>query len=189
MLYCIGGGSAVGVLNIPNTLTILRIVIIPVFITSIVYKRYDYSLYLFVVAALTDLFDGLFARMTNQKTALGTFLDPLADKFLLVSSFIIFSIYGWIPKWLTITVLSRDIIIIIGWFLLYLTTGKSQVDPTMLGKTTIWAQSLLIAYILLDINLSFSPEIPRVLFGITAGITAVSGLHYIYRGIKLTHAD
>ena len=143
-----------GVLNIPNTLTILRIVIIPVFITSIVYKRYDYSLVLFVVAALTDLFDGLFARMTNQKTALGTFLDPLADKFLLVSSFIIFSIYGWIPKWLTITVLSRDIIIIIGWFLLYLTTGKSQVDPTMLGKTTIWAQSLLIAYILLDINLS-----------------------------------
>jgi len=179
----------VGVLNIPNTLTILRIVIIPVFITSIVYKRYDYSLGLFVFAALTDLFDGLFARMTNQKTALGTFLDPLADKFLLVSSFIIFSIYGWIPKWLTITVLSRDIIIIIGWFLLYLTTGKSQVNPTMLGKTTIWAQSLLIAYILLDINLSFSPEIPWVLFGITAAITAVSGLHYIYRGIKLTHAD
>ena len=177
-----------GVLNIPNTFTITRIVIIPIFITSIIYKRYDYALYLFIIAALTDLFDGLFARLTDQKTALGTFLDPLADKFLLVTAFIIFSIYDWIPKWLTITVISRDVIIVTGWFLLYLTTGKSKVDPSLLGKATIWVQSLLIAYILIYIN-RFLPNMPRVFLFLTAGITILSGLHYIYRGLKVSHAD
>jgi len=178
----------VGVLNIPNTLTIARILIIPVFITSIIYKRYDYSLYLFIIAALTDLFDGLFARLKNQKTALGTFLDPLADKFLLVTVFIILTVYNWIPKWLTITVISRDIIIVTGWLLLYLIAGISKVEPSLLGKATIWIQSMIIAYILFDINLHFLPNIPFWVFLITAGITIISGLHYIYKGMKLTHA-
>jgi len=170
-----------------------RIVIIPIFVTSIIYKRYDYSLYLFVIAALTDMFDGLFARLTNQRTALGTFLDPLADKFLLVSSFIVLSVYGWIPKWLTITVISRDLIITIGWFLLYLIGGVSKVEPSVLGKTTIWLQSLLIAYILIDINVKIGlfllPAVPRLLQWVTAGVTILSALHYIHRGLKLTHAN
>jgi cardiolipin synthase len=182
-----------GVLNIPNTLTMTRIVIIPIFVTSIIYKRYDYSLYLFVIAALTDMFDGLFARLTNQKTVLGTFLDPLADKFLLVSSFIVLSVYGWLPKWLTITVISRDLIITIGWFLLYLIGGVSKVEPSILGKTTIWLQSLLIAYILVDINVRIDlfllPVIPRLLQWVTAGVTILSGLQYLHRGLKLTHAN
>ncbi|MBM4129329.1 MAG: CDP-alcohol phosphatidyltransferase family protein, partial [Nitrospira sp.] len=65
-------------LNIPNTITMMRIVIIPIFITSIIYKRYTHALYLFIIAAITDLLDGLLARITNQRTALGKFLDPLA---------------------------------------------------------------------------------------------------------------
>jgi len=177
-----------GVLNIPNTLTIARIVIIPIFITSIIYKRYDYALYLFIFAALTDMFDGLFARLTNQKTALGTFLDPLADKFLLVTTYIIMSVYELIPKWLTITVISRDIIIIIGWLLLYLVSDTSRVEPSLLGKITIWVQSFLIAYVLVNINLHVLPDNPPLLFWITAGITIVSGFHYIFRGMKTTHA-
>ncbi|MEW6585009.1 MAG: CDP-alcohol phosphatidyltransferase family protein [Nitrospirota bacterium] len=178
-----------GVFNIPNTLTFTRILIIPVFVTSIVYRRYDYSLYLFIVAALTDTLDGLIARLKNQKTAIGTFLDPLADKFLLVTSFVILSVYGWIPKWLTIIVISRDVIIVAGWFVLYLIVGSSKVEPSMLGKTTIWIQSLLIAYVLVDINVLSLPDIPLSFFLTTAAITVLSGLHYIYRGLILTHAD
>jgi cardiolipin synthase len=178
----------VAVFNIPNTLTITRIILIPIFITSIIYKRYDYSLGLFIFAALTDMFDGLFARVKNQKTALGTFLDPLADKFLHVTAFIVLSIYGWIPKWLTITVISRDIIIVTGWLLMYFIAGISKVEPSLLGKGTIWVQSLLIAYILIDINLSPQPGIPVLFLWITAGITILSGLHYMYKGLKLTHA-
>ena len=177
------------VLNIPNVLTLTRIIIIPIFITSVIYRRYDYSLYLFVTAAITDMLDGLFARLTNQKTAIGTFLDPLADKFLLVTSFIILSSYGWIPGWLTITVISRDVIVITGWFLLYLIFGTLKVEPSVLGKITMWAQSLLIAYVLVNINLSISRNLPSLFLWITSGITILSGLHYIYRGLKLTHAD
>lgn len=176
------------VFNIPNTLTITRILIIPIFVTSIIYKWYDYALYLFLIAAITDVFDGLFARLRNQKTILGTFLDPLADKFLLVTSFIILSSYGWMPKWITITVISRDIIVITGWFLIYFVAGYSKVEPSVLGKITMWVQSLLIAYILLDINLLFLPDNPKFLFLTTTVFTISSGLHYIYTGLKITHA-
>ncbi len=182
-------GNIAGFLNIPNTLTMARIVMIPIFITAIMYKRYDYALYLFLIAALTDMFDGLLARMKNQKTALGTFLDPLADKFLLVTAFIIFSLYGWIPKWLTITVISRDVIVVTGWLLLYFVAGTSRVEPSILGKTTMWLQSLLMAYILIEINWPVLPDIPRLLLMATAGITILSGLQYIYRGLKITRAD
>jgi cardiolipin synthase len=166
----------------------MRIVIIPVFITSIIYKRYNYALYLFIIAAITDLLDGLFARLTNQKTALGTFLDPLADKFLLVTSFIILAVYGWIPKWLAITVISRDTVVIIGWLLLYLITGTMRVEPSAFGRATIWMQSIFIAYVLIGMNFTFMPGIRQVLQLMTAGITIFSGLHYIYNRLKLTHA-
>lgn len=178
-----------GVLNIPNTITITRVLIIPIFVTSIIYKRYDYSFLLFVTAAITDMLDGLFARLTNQKTVLGTFLDPLADKFLLVTSFIVLSYYRWIPGWLTIIVISRDIIVIAGWFILYLISGISKVEPSVLGKITIWIQSLFIAYVLLNINLSLSKELPRILLWATSIVTIFSGLHYIYKGLKIAHEE
>jgi cardiolipin synthase len=85
-------------------------------------------------------------------------------------------------------VISRDVIIITGWFLLYLITGTSHVQPSILGKATIWLQSLLIAYILLDINLPILPDMPYFFLWATSGITILSGLHYIYKGLKLTHA-
>src|SRR5208337_2979592 len=114
--------SRMKVLSVPNSITFIRIVIIPVFVTALVYNRVDYALWLFIVASFSDLLDGLLARMTNQQTRLGAFLDPLADKFLLVTSFILFSVYGWIPKWLAIAVISRDLIVVIGWFLLFMIT-------------------------------------------------------------------
>jgi len=175
-------------LNIPNTITMMRIVIIPIFITSIIYKRYTHALYLFIIAAITDLLDGLLARITNQRTALGKFLDPLADKFLLVTSFVVLAVYGWIPKWLAITVISRDIAVIIGWLLLYLITGTMRVEPSVFGRATIWMQSLFIAYVLIGMNFTFLPEIKHTLQLMTAGITIISGLHYVYKGLKLAHA-
>jgi len=168
-------------------LTITRIVIIPVFIAAILYQKYRYALYLFVAAAMTDMFDGLSARLANQKTALGTFLDPLADKFLLVSSFILFAVYGWIPKWLAITVISRDIIVVIGWFLLYMITHNSRIEPVLTGKLAIAMQLIILAYILLGINVVSLPSLPRSFMLVTAAVTAISGLQYIYKGFKLTN--
>ena len=177
------------VMNIPNTLTILRIVLIPVFITAVIYARYRYGLYLFVFAALTDMLDGLVARMTDQKTALGTFLDPLADKFLLVTSFVLFSVYGWIPKWFTITVISRDLVVVIGWFLLYLVTQNSRVEPVLLGKLAIALELVTLAYVLLGLNFPGLPPVPGVVLLLIAAVTVVSGLQYIYKGFKVTNAS
>ena len=176
------------ILNLPNTLTITRIVLIPLFVTSVIYLRYDYALYLFVIAGLTDMFDGLIARLKNQKTLLGTFLDPLADKFLLITSFVLFSFYGLVPTWLTITIISRDIIVITGWVILYLLTHTAKVEPTMMGKLAITFQLILICYILFDINLPAVPNIHGYLIWLTAVFTTTSGLHYIYRGLKLVNA-
>jgi cardiolipin synthase len=176
-----------GPLNLPNTLTIARIVLIPLFVISIVYYRYDYALYLFAVAALTDMFDGLVARLKKQKTVLGTFLDPLADKFLLVTSFILFSIYGLIPTWLTITIISRDIIVITGWVVLYLITHNAKVEPTITGKAAIMFQLILICYILFEMNIPSLPKADLFLIRTTAIFTIISGLHYIYRGLKQTN--
>lgn len=169
-------------------MTIIRIVLIPVFITVTIYGMYKYALYIFVCAALTDLFDGLLARITNQKTSLGQFLDPLADKILLVSSFILFAVYGWIPKWLTIVVISRDMIVVIGWFLIYMITHISKVEPIFTGKLAIALQLITLSYVLLSINQYSLPPLRDLLFLSTAAVTALSGLHYIYKGLKLTHA-
>ncbi|MDI6801077.1 MAG: CDP-alcohol phosphatidyltransferase family protein [Thermodesulfovibrionales bacterium] len=175
------------VLNIPNIITSVRIIIIPVFVTSMIYRRYDYALFLFAAAAVSDAFDGLLARITRQKTRLGAFLDPLADKSLLVTSFILFSIYDWIPMWLTVTVISRDIIVTLGWLLIYLTHHSTKVEPSLIGKAAIASQLILIAYTLLSINFANIPMPDDRMFWAVAILTIVSGLQYIYRGLKYTN--
>ncbi|MBI5639232.1 MAG: CDP-alcohol phosphatidyltransferase family protein [Nitrospirae bacterium] len=176
------------VLNIPNTLTILRIVIIPAFVTAIVYNSYTYAFYLFVIAAITDMLDGMLARLADQKTPLGRFLDPLADKFLLVTSFILFAVYGWIPKWLAITVISRDLIVVIGWLVLSLLSHPVKIEPVILGKTAIALQLITLTYILMGISILTLPPLPRPFLLLTAAVTALSGLQYIVRGFRLTSA-
>ncbi len=172
------------VLTLPNLFTMTRIILIPVFVTALIYKRYNYALALFVFAGITDALDGLLARVTNQKTQLGAFLDPLADKFLLVTSFVLFSVYGWIPKWVTITVISRDLIVTLGWLLLYLIYRITNVRPSIIGKSANVAQLLVIAYVLLSINIYDIPAARIWMFFVVALLTISSGLQYIYRGLR-----
>ena len=172
------------VLSVPNIVTFARIIILPVFVIALVYRRYDYALALFIVASVTDIFDGLLARLTRQQTQLGSFLDPIADKLLLVTSFILFAVYDWIPKWLTITVISRDLIVTLGWFLLFLVYHTTKVEPSLTGKAAIASQLLLIAYTLLSINF-ISVPLPKVwMLWAVAVLTIASGLQYVYRGLR-----
>jgi len=173
------------IINLPNALTVARIIIIPVFVTAIIYKKHQHAFFLFVLAALTDLLDGYIARVTDQKTALGTFLDPLADKLLLTSSFILFSFNAWIPLWLTITVISRDIIVVIGWLLLYMITHDVKIEPVLLGKAAIAFQLVTLALVLLSVNMP-SISVPKeFLFAVTAALTALSGIQYVYKGLRV----
>lgn len=176
------------IFTIPNTLTFARIVIIPIFVTSLLYKKYQYALILFVIAAVTDLLDGFIARITNQKTKLGAFLDPLADKFLLLTSFILFAIYGWLPNWITITVISRDIIVVVGWCMLVIFINHRKVEPSLIGKLANAFQAILIAYILLSINgVIDNSVIKNLILLLAAFFTVLSGIQYIYRGYKQFH--
>ncbi len=171
------------VLTIPNVVTFVRIVLIPVFVAAVMYQSYLYALLLFAAAGVSDALDGLLARLTGQKSPLGAFLDPLADKFLLSTSFILFSVYGFMPKWLTITVISRDIIITLGWLALYLIHDVTRVAPSILGKMANASQMILVAYILLDINFDALREPGLWAMWTVAALTIVSGLQYMYQAV------
>ncbi len=176
------------IVTIPNILTVGRIVMIPVFVTAVVYDEIRLALMLFTAAAITDLLDGLLARMTNQKTPLGTFLDPLADKFLLVTSFLLFAFRAWIPKWLVIIVISRDLIVVVGWLLLYMIANTAKVEPLFLGKAAIASQLVTLASVLLHVSTGMFAAVHPYLFVLTAGLTVLSGLQYIARGLRMSHA-
>jgi len=178
------------VLNIPNTLTLIRIVIVPLFVIALLYGYYRAALALFVVATFTDFLDGMIARKTGQKTPLGAFLDPLADKVILLTSFIIFAYLKWIPKWLVIIVISRDLILILGWVLLYIVYGTAKVEVLYLGKITIASQFILIVYTLTSINFGpYVPQLPFEAFVVVGLITTISGIQYIYRGLRPQHVQ
>ena len=127
---------------------------------------------------------GLLARIKNQKTSFGALLDPVADKALLVSSFITLAILGWMPKWLAIIVISRDVILIAGNLSIYIITGALEVSPSLLGKLTTAFQIILIALTLFIMNFG-SNSIPMSIFlWLTGILTVLSGLHYIFEGFK-----
>jgi len=141
------------ILNLPNLLTLLRIGAIPVFLILLTDGRYSEALFVFVVAGATDSLDGAIARLTNSHTAFGAYIDPLADKLLLVSAFIILAFLGFVPHWLAILVISRDVIILIGFAVLYFITGHSMtVRPTLIGKASTFFQLLTVTLTLVALH-------------------------------------
>src|SRR5512145_3132058 len=141
------------VLTIANLLTVLRLILIPVFVTAIYYQRFTWALVVFLVAAITDGLDGLVARSLNQKTQLGEVLDPMADKLLLVTAFVILSLPRFtltdpIPFWLTAVVISRDVIIVLGAAVINMTTGFSRFRPSIPGKLNTLVQIVMIVFFL-----------------------------------------
>ena len=175
--------------NLPNILTIARILLLPFFAASLIYGSYQYALILFLAAAITDILDGLIARMKKQTTDFGSILDPVADKFLMITSFIVMSVYGWIPKWLTITVISRDLIVVTGWLILYFVTHNKKVEPGILGKAANFFQFCLIGLILISINTKNASFVPGSYLIAVAALTAASGVLYIYKGLKIANVS
>jgi cardiolipin synthase len=175
--------------NLPNILTLTRILLLPFFVAAFMYSRYGYALVIFIVGGITDILDGLAARLTNQTTALGRVLDPIADKFTLVTSFVLMSIYGIIPAWITIVVISRDLIIITGCLILYLLNHNPKIEPTIFGKASNALQFILIGFALIIINIKDGFIIPLPLYALTAFCCIVSGLQYILKGMKLAHSE
>jgi len=176
-------------MNLPNILTILRILLIPVFINLLIYHYYGWALTIFLTAALTDSLDGLIARVSNQRTRLGTYLDPMADKLLLTASFLALAILQIIPVWSAVIVVSRDLILILGALILHLTQAQIEILPTSLGKSTTALQLIYVTLVLVTAVVQGNTvTLFPVLVG-TVGLTILSGLHYIYRGIRHLNSE
>jgi cardiolipin synthase len=170
-------------MNVPNSLTVLRILLIPVFVGFLIYERYDYALGTLLIAALTDGLDGTIARVANQRTRLGAYLDPLADKLLLTSGFLTLSILHLIPLWVAILVVSRDFILLTGTLLARLTESRVDISPTMLGKGTTLFQLAYLWLVVLLASRHMDLLLLQPLLYFMVGLTVLSGLHYLYRGV------
>lgn len=174
----------------PNQLTVLRMAFVPLFILLVVYGHWGLALAVFFLAGISDMLDGLIARKYGRKTILGTFLDPIADKLLLVSSFTILSfssleLVARVPLWLTITVISRDLLLVLSVLIINLTVGRRAFPPSMLGKLTTVFQLFLITAVLVSNFLVFPiPGLALVIY-VTLFLTVSSGLHYMLQGMKL----
>ncbi len=179
-------------LTYANQLTILRMVFVPCIVILLIYGHPKSATILFLLAGITDGLDGLIARKLQQKTVLGSFLDPMADKILLTAAFVTLTIPSLplalhIPTWLTVLTISRDMIIAVSVLIIHLQTQHSNFPPTLLGKGTTAVQLLLVGVCMIA-----NFETARPVFAVfpyvtytTLAFTLASGLHYAYKSVKL----
>jgi cardiolipin synthase len=175
-----------------NKVTILRILLIPFFVVAVLYYVRTGEEWLrisgllcFAVASICDGVDGYIARHYNQLSELGTILDPLADKLLLVSGVVVLSLDNTphldpMPLWLTVTIIGRDVVLLIGLAVIHLTVGKVTVRPRMLGKIATVLQMASVLWILLKWH---SDALLYITWG-AAACTAISGIWYVFDGMK-----
>ena len=172
-------------LNLANFLTLIRILTIPFFLVCLAYHRYLEALIIFVFGGITDFFDGLAARWMNQQTPLGAFLDPVADKLLVFASYLMLGAIESIPMWLAVVVISRDVLILLGFGVIYLMLEEQpEIKPTRIGKWSTMLQLLTLglALALLHRPGIVSPRLLDFLIAATSLATIVSGIQYLYRG-------
>ncbi len=179
-------------MNLPNYITLLRIFLVPFFFSFLIYYNLEHPLFrpialvLFLIAIVTDAVDGFIARSFRKQTELGTFLDPLADKLLLLSAFFGITLSTSFalkpPIWVIVVVVFRDLFIICGLVIIFLTTRQLRIQPNILGKLTTFFQMLTIVSVLVGWEHAAS------VWYTTAAFTIASAIAYLIRGIKLVNA-
>jgi CDP-diacylglycerol--glycerol-3-phosphate 3-phosphatidyltransferase len=189
-----------------NKITLVRILMIPAFVTMAIYygesiKRGDplewqryAAIIIFILAAVSDGLDGYVARRYNQRSTLGAYLDPIADKGLLLSGIITLSIsnwsesapgYGRFPAWFPVLVISRDAVILVGTMILYLLNGKVHVKPNWTGKVATVLQMIAIGWVMLQLRF-----VPLLYVVVVAGVfTLISGIVYVTVGVRQLQAE
>ena len=172
-------------MTLANRITLLRIVLIPVFGVLFLEQGNDPTLKkvmlaVFALAIFTDVLDGLIAHIRKEKTPLGTFLDPLADKLLLITSFVLLTYRGNLPLWIFVVVLSRDLIIVLGWTIVYILTSSAKITPRVSGKITTFLQMAAVIALLFPVPDPFTYWIIQAM----VLATIVSTIDYILLGSR-----
>ena len=190
------------IVTFPNLLTMFRMVLIPVFVSLLFYQRFLWALGVFVLAGVTDGLDGLLARRFDQKSQLGTILDPIADKLLLVTSFIVLSLPSIspqqeppshlpVPFWVTAAVISRDVFIIVGAVAINIVSGFRSFRPSWLGKINTAVQILAVVAILIAASIPsrisgyYLPTVYATVFA----LAILSGGHYVFFASRLINEE
>lgn len=178
--------------TVANQLTLLRMLLIPAFVLLVIYGQLGWALSVFIIAGVTDGLDGLAARYAGQKTSLGAWLDPAADKLLLVTTFIVLTLPGLglenrLPIWLTVLIISRDVGIVLTVAVINLATGPRTFKPSIYGKLAT-VTYILTAVVAMFFNYRGYPS-PMVTLFIYASlaITLISGLHYVYHAARIVN--
>ena len=168
-------------LSAPNQLTLLRMMFLPFIVINLVEGHYKLALILFVLAGLSDGLDGLLARVLKQQTVLGQYLDPIADKLLLSTMFLVLSILHKIPWKFTVLVFSRDISILAASAVLYAIAGLRDFRPSIFGKANTFAQVAAVFFVLLlEVDHARWVSIARLTFlRATFTFTIISAMHYV----------
>lgn len=172
-------------MTLANRITILRILLIPVYVILYLQQRDEpflknWTLAVFAFAILTDLLDGLAARVKGERTPLGTFLDPLADKLLLTASFILFTWRNEIPLWVFVVVFSRDLITVLGWTIIYILTSSNKIEPRPMGKLSTFMQMSSAISILFPVP----PGITFWVIRVMVVVSIVSAIDYMWVGSR-----
>ena len=177
-------------MGLANWLTTLRILLIPVFVTLLVYRKAGWALVVFCAASLTDMLDGYIARKRGTQTRLGAFLDPVADKLLITSAFITLTYLKVIPFWITAVVVSRDLILSAGVIVIHVAGGTVHPTPSWLGKASTLFQMGTVLSAMLAYYFHTLVSLPKMAAWITALFTVGSGLQYLVQGLnQLNPAD
>jgi len=163
-------------LNIPNLITLGRVILVPVVFWLLVSGQTQAAFFAFVLAGVSDGIDGFIAKRFNQSTELGAYLDPLADKLLLVSIFVALGVRGALPSWLVIAVVSRDILIVVGVMLSWLLDHPVRIAPLAVSKVNTVAQIVLAGTVLADDGFGLGLETLRVALVWVAGALTVASL-------------
>lgn len=172
-------------LNIPNSISLLRICLVPLAVWLIISGKFQAAFIVFVIAGLSDAADGYIAKRFGMKTVLGSYLDPLADKLLLVSIYITLGTLGEIPSWLVILIVSRDILIISGFVLSWMLDHPFAIDPALISKANTALQIILAAVVLGAMGFEIDFRVMRIfLIYLTGALTLMSASFYLLSWLR-----
>lgn len=174
--------------TLPNLLTASRLLLAPLVVWQLAEGEMVAAFWLFAAAALTDLLDGNLARLLDQKSVFGAWLDPIADKVMLLSTLVMLVWIGLLPLALGILVAARDVVVLAGAAAYRTLTGGLEVAPTLWGKAATFAEFILVSLVLADMALGWGTDFLRHLVILTGFLVAVSGAHYVWLWASKTRA-
>ncbi|HUR32200.1 MAG TPA: CDP-alcohol phosphatidyltransferase family protein [Vicinamibacterales bacterium] len=173
-----------------NQITLLRMLLVPAFVVLVVYGHLGWALVVFAIAGLTDMLDGLIARWSGQQSSLGAWLDPMADKLLAVSTFVVLTVPGLglanpLPIWLTVTIITRDIVIVATVAIVNLAVGRRIFRPSVYGKIATATYMTTVVVAMFFNFLGYHSVLVDLFIWASLAITIISSLHYIRHAARI----